>query len=101
MHMGGGFSNAVVRSALPSAGGQGVSPVILAPAGTGAGAVVLVAFAAVVVVVEDDLALLLSLLETPVSRARPTMTAAMTTPTMTRLRVCRYFWARRIASCRD
>ncbi len=31
MHIGGACSNAVVRSADPSDGGQGVSPVMLAP----------------------------------------------------------------------
>ena len=33
MHIGGGFSKVVVRSAEPSAGGHGVSPVIVAPGG--------------------------------------------------------------------
>src|SRR5436305_13576621 len=35
MHMGGGLANDVVRGDVPSAFGHGVSPVILAPSGTG------------------------------------------------------------------
>ena len=48
MHMGGGLANLVVRGDEPSAFGHGVSPVMVAPAGTG------LRFTPVVVVGVDD-----------------------------------------------
>src|SRR3954454_14202047 len=94
MHSGGGLANDDVRGDEPSAAGQGVSPVILAPAGTGAALGGPPEAAAVVGVVVDDEDEEL-LLPPPMvdSTSVPMTTTARTPPTMARFCI----WRRRCA----
>src|SRR5436189_5560066 len=104
MHMGGALANDDVRLELPSALGQGVSPVIFSPAGTGwalgtapAAAVVVAPWAVVAVVdavvdavVEGALLTSVLLLSPRLAMTSTAMTtAAITPPTIRRRRFCR------------
>src|SRR5437763_16712475 len=95
MHIFGSPSKVRVWGELPPAAGHSWVPTLPAAAAVVGGA-------AVVVVLELDLALPLPLLlRAPVRRARTTTTPPIATKTAMRRRVCRCFWARRIASWRD
>src|SRR4051812_19856395 len=99
MHIGGGFSNEVVREAEPSAGGHGVSPLIDSPVGSGGRSTGFFVVAAVVVgPVLDTVSSLppgLTRTATPAMRTR-----ARNAPAKARVRVCWRLRAAAIAACR-
>src|SRR5512135_2601267 len=101
MHLGGGLANDDVRGDDPSAAGHGVSPVILAPAGTGAALGGPLPAAAVVgVVLEEDDDVDELFLPPPLveSTSVPMTMTARTPPTMARFCICRRRCALRISS---
>src|SRR3954464_13996959 len=95
MQFGGALANLTVRAELPSAAGQGVSPVRVAPA---VAAVVLGLPAAVVLDVELTLFFLLPPRE--VMKMAPMMASTITPPAIARRRSCFCFWARSSSSWR-
>src|SRR3954464_8461311 len=98
MHIGGSLANVVVRGDDLSAFGHGVSPVMVAPAGTDTGAAVVgVAARVVEVLVETSVFLPPPLLE---MISVPMTITATTPPTMPRFCICRRRWARRSCSWR-